>query len=87
VNGAATRTTEDLIEDTTEPVDQALGLQGVPRAEEHPTLRLWPEVGQWLGLSRTATYEAAARGQIETLKFGRRTVVPTAGFRRMLGLD
>jgi len=50
-------------------------------------MRLWPEVGGVLGLSRASTYEAARRGDIPTIRFGRRVVVPTAALRRMLGLD
>jgi hypothetical protein len=38
-----------------------------------------------LGLSRNKAYEAAARGEIPTLRFG--IVVPTAPLRRMLGLE
>lgn len=59
----------------------------VPRPEEQPTMQLWPLVGQLLGLGRAATYEAARRGDIPTMRFGRRITVPTAAFRRMLGID
>jgi len=45
-----------------------------------------PIAGRMLGLSRNKAYEAAARGEIPTLKFGRRLVVPTMPLRRMLGL-
>jgi hypothetical protein len=40
-----------------------------------------------LGLSRNKAYEAAAKGEIPTLRFGKRIVVPTAPLRRMLGLE
>ncbi|HXN59264.1 MAG TPA: helix-turn-helix domain-containing protein [Acidimicrobiales bacterium] len=59
----------------------------VPLPEDQPTLKLWPDVGAILGLSRSATYDAAARGEIPTLHFGRRVVCPTAAIRRMLELD
>jgi hypothetical protein len=59
----------------------------LPRAEERPTLELWPEVGQMLRLGRASTYRAAATGEIPTIRFGRRIVVPTAALRRMLSLD
>jgi len=59
----------------------------IPRPEEHPTMRLWPEVGNLLGLSRSTTYEAARRGEIPIIRFGRRIIVPTAALRRMVGLD
>jgi excisionase family DNA binding protein len=47
-------------------------------------MRLWPEAGQALGLSRNATYDAAKRGEIPTIKFGKLIKVPTAALRRML---
>jgi excisionase family DNA binding protein len=62
-------------------------LHGVPSPEEQPTMRLWPEAGTILGLSRSSTYEAVQRGEIPVLRFGRRIVVPTAALRKMLGLD
>ncbi|MGA7420899.1 MAG: hypothetical protein WBW80_23150 [Acidimicrobiales bacterium] len=37
------------------------------------------------GLSRNAAYNAAARGDLPTIKLGRRIVVPVAALRRMLG--
>jgi hypothetical protein len=46
-----------------------------------------PIAGRLLGLSRNKAYEAAARGEIPTLRFGKRIVVPTVPLRRMLGLD
>jgi hypothetical protein len=46
-----------------------------------------PLAGRALGLSRNAAYAAAGRGEIPTLKFGKRLVVPTMALRRMLGLQ
>jgi hypothetical protein len=46
-----------------------------------------PLAGKLLGLSRNKAYEAAAKGEISTLKFGKRLVVPTMPLKRMLGLD
>jgi excisionase family DNA binding protein len=43
-----------------------------------------PEAGQLLGLSRNASYEAARRGDIPTIRIGRLLVVPKAPFHRML---
>jgi len=53
---------------------------------EGPTTTV-PIAGQLLGISRNKAYEAAARGEIPTLRFGKRIVVPTMPLRRMLGLD
>ncbi|MFN2556548.1 MAG: helix-turn-helix domain-containing protein [Nitriliruptorales bacterium] len=45
------------------------------------------EAGDLLGLSRSSAYRAAARGELPTLRFGRRLVVPTRRLLAMLGLD
>jgi hypothetical protein len=47
---------------------------------------LWPEAGQALDLKRCATYAAAGRGEIRTLRYGRLMKVPTAWLREQLGL-
>ncbi len=46
-----------------------------------------PVAGKLLGLSRNKAYEAAAKGEIPTLRFGKRIVVPTMHLRQMLGLE
>ena len=51
-----------------------------------PTVSV-PLAGEILGLSRNKAYEAAAKGEIPTLKFGKRIVVPTMLLRQMLGLE
>jgi excisionase family DNA binding protein len=43
-----------------------------------------PEAGAMLGLSRNASYEAARRGDIPTMRIGRLLRVPKAAFDRML---
>ena len=43
------------------------------------------ETAPVLGLSRSSAYEAAKRGEIPTLKVGRRLLVPVARLRRLLG--
>jgi excisionase family DNA binding protein len=53
-------------------------------ATEPLVIPLWPDAGQALGLSRGATYEAARRGQIPTVRFGKLIKVPTAALRRLL---
>jgi hypothetical protein len=52
-----------------------------------PTLPLWPETGQLLGLSRAATFRAAARGDFEVVTLGRRKLALTVPLLKLLGLD
>ena len=59
----------------------------LPTAAERPTVPLWPMTGRAFGLGRSATYAAAARGEIPVLRVGGRLIVPTAAVRRMLQLD
>jgi excisionase family DNA binding protein len=42
------------------------------------------EAGKMLGLGRSAAYAAAARGEIPTLRFGRKIVVPLAQLEALL---
>ncbi len=59
----------------------------LPDPVERPTLPVWPDTGQLLGLSRASTYDAVARGEIPAIRVGRRLLVPTAALRRLLALD
>jgi hypothetical protein len=43
------------------------------------------EAGGLFGLGRSASYEAARRGELPTLRFGRRLVVPIPRIEAMLG--
>ncbi len=42
---------------------------------------LWPSAGQLLKLKRSTTYDCARRGEIPTLRLGRRLVVPVPALR------
>jgi hypothetical protein len=55
-------------------------------ALEKPTVSV-PIAGKALGRSRNASYEAARRGEIETVRVGHRLVVPSAWLRRQLQID
>lgn len=47
-----------------------------------------PKAGKALaGLGRNASYEAAQRGDIHTIRIGKRMSVPTAWIRQKLGID
>ena len=43
-----------------------------------------PEAGELLGLGRNASYEAAKRGDLPTVRIGKLLRVPKAAFHRML---
>jgi excisionase family DNA binding protein len=43
-----------------------------------------PEAGKLLGLTRAKSYDAAKRGDIPTIRFGRLLRVPKAAFHAML---
>lgn len=58
----------------------------LPRPEDKPLMRV-EEAGAYLNLGRAASYDAVRRGEIPTLRVGRRIWVPTAKFRVLLGLD
>ena len=66
----------------------------LPDPEDEPTMALWPDVGEALGLSRNTVYAEARRYEqtegaagIPVLRFGTRLRVPTAALRQMLGID
>lgn len=46
-----------------------------------------PEAGRLLSLGRSASYDAARRGEIPTIPFGHRKVVPVPRLLAMLGID
>ena len=45
-----------------------------------------PEAGAKLGLGRNSSYEAAARGEIPTIRIGKLLKVPKAAFEKMLNV-
>jgi hypothetical protein len=51
-----------------------------------PVVPPWPTVGVALGLSKAGTYEAANRGDFETMRVGRLIRVITAPLRKKLGI-
>lgn len=46
-----------------------------------------PEAARVLGIGRDAAYRAAARGDLPTLRVGRRILVPVAALERLLGIQ
>ena len=53
---------------------------------ELPPIVALEQAAKLLGVSRSAAYRAAATGQLPTLSFGRRLVVPTFLLMEMLGI-
>jgi excisionase family DNA binding protein len=45
------------------------------------------EAGQLLGVSRSFAYELAARGELPTIRLGRRVVVPKVALLAMVGIS
>ena len=43
-----------------------------------------PEAADALGIGRNSAYEAARRGEIPTVRIGKRLLVPRVAFERML---
>jgi hypothetical protein len=73
---------------TTKPAKAEMTIdQALEQIRRQATVDLWPTVGLALSLSRGSVYEAANRGEIEILTFGRRKVAVTAPLRRKLGLE
>lgn len=56
----------------------------LPDAKDEPTISV-EQSADVLGISRASAYQAAKRGEIPTLRFGRRVRVPTALLAAMLG--
>jgi hypothetical protein len=52
-----------------------------------PIVSVWPTVGVALDLSRGAAFDAAHRGDFETLRLGKLLKAPTAPLRRKLGIE
>lgn len=51
--------------------------------DERLTLSV-PEAAKKLGISRNAAYEAAQRGEIPSIRVGKRLLVPRSAFEKML---
>jgi excisionase family DNA binding protein len=58
----------------------------IPTPEEQPTMTV-EQAGEFLDLGRSSAYEAARRGELPVLRFGRTLRVATAELRRLLGID
>jgi excisionase family DNA binding protein len=61
--------------------------QKLPELTELPPTISIERAARLLGVSRSAAYRAAAAGQLPTITFGRRLLVPTARLLEMLGVS
>jgi excisionase family DNA binding protein len=69
----------DLLTDAGEPLT-------VEQLRERYTITP-EEAGRVVGIGRTAAYDALRRGELPSLRIGRRLLVPTALLLRLLGHD
>lgn len=53
-------------------------------AEHERLVYTVPEAGRLLGLSKNSSYEAAARGELPTIRIGRRLLVPVTALHQKL---
>ena len=58
----------------------------IPDPLVQPTMTVM-EAGSFLNLAKVTAYQAVYRGEIPTIRVGRRILVPTAALRRMLHID
>lgn len=58
----------------------------LPDPKTTPTISV-EDAGKVLGLSKDSAYRAAHAGELPTLRFGRRILVPTAALLEMLGFQ
>jgi hypothetical protein len=58
---------------------------GTDTEVEPKFIPLWPDAGQQAGLGRNSTYKAADRGDIPTVRFGGRRMVPVAKWKEITG--
>ena len=54
------------------------------RTSDQLTMPVWPDAARALGLGRNATYEAIARGDIPSVRIGKRILVPVKALERLL---
>jgi excisionase family DNA binding protein len=57
----------------------------IPDLTAMPATMTIPEAAELLGISRSAAYRAVTRGELPTIRIGRRLLVPTAKLYAMLG--
>ena len=61
------------------------GKSGASLKAKKPETYSVPEAGRIVGLGKNASYDAAHRGELPVLRFGRILRVPRAALERLLG--
>ena len=61
-----------------------MSIQVEPDASKRATYNLYPEAANILGVGRSAAYEGARKGDIPTIRIGRRLLVPRQALERLL---
>ncbi len=61
-------------------------MSAIPDPAVEPTITV-ERAAELCGLSRNSAYSAVQRGEIPSLRFNRRVVVPTAPLLRLLGIS
>ena len=56
----------------------------IVRADLQPLTYSVPEVARLLGINRNTAYELAARGELPTVRLGKRVLIVRAGLERLL---
>ena len=56
-----------------------------PERHDLPATMTIPDAAELLGISRSAGYRGVARGEIPSIRIGRRLLVPTAKLYALLG--
>jgi hypothetical protein len=64
----------------------AMTTQHLPNPQTEPVLEV-ARAGALFHLGRSASYDAVRRGDLPSIRLGRRVVVPTALVLKMLGID
>jgi excisionase family DNA binding protein len=76
---AARAASEKAVKAVEERANSVLG----PKWVGHDTFTV-EEAGEILGLSRASAFAAAAKGELPTIRIGKRLIVPRAALERML---
>jgi hypothetical protein len=61
--------------------------EAIAEIKRKPTVRLWPTIAVLRGISKHGVYQAAKRGEIDTIRNGKLILAISASERRKLGIE